>query len=100
LLVAGESIRLHDLQLDYVRAQYPDKEALGLIHGAIRLSSNVICCAVVADAGSALRNLLSTSSNQFKNRGPEARGRLGFFRTKPGIREPMHPLRLERKRLC
>jgi len=39
---ARESIRLHDLQLDYVRAQYPDKEVLELIHGAIRLSSNVI----------------------------------------------------------
>ena len=39
-----ESIRLHDLQLDYVRAQWPkaDKEALKLIHGAIRLSSHVI----------------------------------------------------------
>jgi WD40 repeat protein len=39
-----ESIRLHDLQLDYVRAQWPrkDKEALELIHGAIRLSSHVI----------------------------------------------------------
>jgi hypothetical protein len=36
------SIRLHDLQLDYVRAQFPDKEALDLIHGAMRLSSNVI----------------------------------------------------------
>ena len=38
------SIRLHDLQLDYVRAQYPkeDKEALELIHGAVRLSSHVI----------------------------------------------------------
>src|SRR5271166_4444463 len=38
------SIRLHDLQLDYVRAQYPkeEKEALELIHGAIRLSSHVI----------------------------------------------------------
>src|SRR5271157_5808756 len=38
------SIRLHDLQLDYVRAQYPkeDKEALELIHGAIRLSAHVI----------------------------------------------------------
>jgi len=35
------SIRLHDLQLDYVRAQYPkeDQEALELIHGAVRLSS-------------------------------------------------------------
>ncbi len=36
------SIRLHDLQLDYVRAQYPDKEALELICGATRLSSRVI----------------------------------------------------------
>ena len=38
------SIRLHDLQLDYVRAQYPKegKEALYLIHGAARLSSHVI----------------------------------------------------------
>ena len=41
---ADESIRLHDLQLDYVRAQVPkeNKEALKLIHGAFRLSSNVI----------------------------------------------------------
>jgi len=38
----GKSFRLHDLQLDYVRAQYPDKEALELIHGAIRLSAHVI----------------------------------------------------------
>jgi hypothetical protein len=39
-----ESIRLHDLQLDYVRAQYPkeDKQPLKLTHGAIRLSSHVI----------------------------------------------------------
>ncbi len=36
------AIRLHDLQLDYTRAQYPDREALALIHGAMRLSSNVI----------------------------------------------------------
>jgi hypothetical protein len=35
-------IRLHDLQLDYVRAQYPDREVLGLIHAAIRLSVHVI----------------------------------------------------------
>ncbi|WP_353063802.1 NB-ARC domain-containing protein [Tunturibacter psychrotolerans] len=39
---ADESIRLHDLQLDYVRAQHSDKEALELIRGAVRLSSNVI----------------------------------------------------------
>ncbi len=36
------SIRLHDLQLDYVRAQYADHEALGLIRGAVLLSSRVI----------------------------------------------------------
>ena len=38
----GDSIRLHDLQLDYTRAQYPDREALNVIHGAVRLSSQVI----------------------------------------------------------
>ena len=36
------SIRLHNLQLDYVRAQYPDRNALALIQGAVRLSANVI----------------------------------------------------------
>jgi hypothetical protein len=39
---ASDSIRFHDLQLDYVRAQYEDKEALELIHGAVRLASNVL----------------------------------------------------------
>ena len=39
---AEESIRLHDLQLDYVRAQYPDKEALELIHDALRLSTHIL----------------------------------------------------------
>jgi WD40 repeat protein len=39
-----DSIHLHDLQLDYVRAQHPDREALDLIHGAVRLSSHVIEC--------------------------------------------------------
>ena len=38
----GDAIRLHDLQLDYVRARYPDSEALKLIHGAMRLSRHVI----------------------------------------------------------
>ena len=36
------SIRLHDLQLDYVSAQYPDGEALETIRAAVRLSSHVI----------------------------------------------------------
>ena len=35
-------IRLHDLQLDYVRALYPHREALELIRGAVRMSSHVI----------------------------------------------------------
>jgi WD40 repeat protein len=36
------SIRLHDLQLDYLRAQYANLEALELIRGAVRLCSYVI----------------------------------------------------------
>ena len=42
---AGEpsrGIKLHDLQLDYVRALYPHRETLDLIHGSIRLSAHVI----------------------------------------------------------
>lgn len=35
-------MHLHDLQLDYVRAHSPHREALDLIHGAMRLSSHVI----------------------------------------------------------
>jgi hypothetical protein len=35
-------IRLHDLQLDYLRSQYNDKTTLHLIQGAVRLSSLTI----------------------------------------------------------
>lgn len=38
----GSSVRLHDLQLDYVRAQHSNQEALDLIRGAVRLSFHVI----------------------------------------------------------
>ena len=38
----GEGIRLHDLQLDYLRARWPDRDALRLIHGAVRLSMHVL----------------------------------------------------------
>jgi WD40 repeat protein len=38
----GTSFRLHGLQLDFVRSQFPDQEALSLIHGALRLSSDVL----------------------------------------------------------
>ena len=42
---AGETargIKLHDLQLDYVRARVEDQAVLQLIHGAVRLSAHVI----------------------------------------------------------
>ena len=39
---AGEGIRLHDLQLDYLRACWADRNALRLIHGALRLSMHVV----------------------------------------------------------
>jgi WD40 repeat protein len=39
---SGTGIVVHDLQLDYVRAHYPDRVALDLIHGAARLSASVI----------------------------------------------------------
>jgi WD40 repeat protein len=35
-------IRLHALQLAYLRAQYSDRESLPLIHGAIRMAAHVI----------------------------------------------------------
>ena len=38
----SRGIKLHDLQLDYVRARYPNRETLDLIHGAVRLSAHVI----------------------------------------------------------
>ncbi|MGD0973463.1 MAG: NB-ARC domain-containing protein [Candidatus Korobacteraceae bacterium] len=38
----ADGIRLHDLQIDYVRAQYPNREALNVILGAMRLSANVV----------------------------------------------------------
>jgi WD40 repeat protein len=37
-----QGLRLHTLQLDYVRAQWVDRDALTLIHDAVRLSSNAI----------------------------------------------------------
>jgi hypothetical protein len=38
----GGGIRLHDLQLDFVRAQYPNPKALELVRAAVRLSAHVI----------------------------------------------------------
>ncbi len=38
----GLSIQLHGLQLDYIRSLFPDKDALALIHGAVRLARHVL----------------------------------------------------------
>jgi hypothetical protein len=38
----GKGIRLHDLQLAYVRAQCTNRDALCLIHGAMQLSAEVV----------------------------------------------------------
>ena len=38
----ASALRLHDLQLDYVRARYPDQEALSLLVEAVRLSAHAI----------------------------------------------------------
>jgi WD40 repeat protein len=66
----GESgaSRLHDLQLDYVRAQYPHREALAVIHEAMRLSAHVIA-----------RDELQFASQML--------GRLLPHREQPGVRE-------------
>lgn len=37
----GDGIRLHDFQLDYVRGEHPDREALALEHAALLLSPRV-----------------------------------------------------------
>jgi hypothetical protein len=38
----ASTLRLHSIQLDYVRSKYPGREALELIHGALRLSAHVL----------------------------------------------------------
>ena len=37
----GGAIRLHDLQLDYARRSFADRDALALIHDAVRLSAHL-----------------------------------------------------------
>jgi WD40 repeat protein len=37
-----DGIRIHSLQMDYIRSVYPHREALPLIHEALRLSSHVM----------------------------------------------------------
>jgi WD40 repeat protein len=80
---ADESIRLHDLQLDFVRAQWPkaDKEALDLIHGSIRLSSHVI----------------GKDPGQFA---AQVTGRLLLHQDEPGIGELLQRLRGNAARTC
>jgi hypothetical protein len=65
----ARGMRLHDLQLDYVRARYEDQPALGLIHGAMRLAANVIAQRPEEFASQMLGRLLS----------PEATGAIAEF---------------------
>jgi WD40 repeat protein len=62
---AGEpgAIRLHDLQLDYVRAQSPFRNSLPLISSALRLSGNIIECDPSQFAGQLRGRLLPYSAN-------------------------------------
>jgi len=40
---SSDGIRLHDLQLDYVRAQYPNPETLNLVRGAVPPKVSIPC---------------------------------------------------------
>jgi len=57
-------IRLHDLQLDFVRSVYADRDALAVIHGALRLSAHVWQSDPLQFASQMLGRLLSYSSDQ------------------------------------
>jgi WD40 repeat protein len=58
---AGDTgaIHLHDLQLDFIRTQYPDRGALNVIHGAVRLSLRVIQTDAAQFASQLVGRLLS-----------------------------------------
>ena len=60
---ATGTIRLHDLQLDYVRAQYSNRQALELIHRAIMGSSHVINKDASQFSSQVIGRLLSHHSN-------------------------------------
>ena len=70
---AGEGIRLHDLQLDYLRARWPERDALRLIHGAVRLSMHVL----VEDPAQFASQMV---------------GRLLVYRDKPGVAKFVHEI--------
>ena len=59
---ADGGIRLHDLQLDYVRAQYPDRAVLDLIREAVRLSSDAITSDSLQFASQVVGRLLAYDS--------------------------------------
>jgi WD40 repeat protein len=62
----SRGIKLHDLQLDYVRACYPHRETLPFIHGAVRLSAHIV----------------QRDPWQF---GSQVNGRLLLYRGRPGM---------------
>ncbi len=94
---ASWDLRLHDLQLDYVRSQYQDKETLRLVHDAIRLSSHVIQRDPSQSASQILSRLLSFGSsgpiNELVRNIINVSGEHGFVPLKPGLTPPGGPLR-------
>jgi WD40 repeat protein/serine/threonine protein kinase len=61
----GESsIYLHDLQLDYIRSQHPDRQGLSLIHQALRLSGHVVRSDAQQFASQIVGRLLSYSERK------------------------------------
>ncbi len=59
----AQGIKLHDLQLDYVRARFANQESLKLIHEATRLSSHVVLNDPVQYASQLIGRLCGLKSN-------------------------------------
>jgi WD40 repeat protein len=58
------AIRLHDLQLDYLRARWPERGTLELIHGALRMSMHVLLRSTGQFASQMVGRLLAYRDNQ------------------------------------
>src|SRR5947199_6676175 len=59
----GAGLRLHDLQLDFLRTRFQNGEALALIQGAMRLSSHVIAKDPMQFASQLIGRLLAHRDN-------------------------------------
>jgi hypothetical protein len=85
------SIRVHDLQLDYVRVLHPDQKVLDLLHAALRLSSHVIARDPTQFASQMVGRLLPyvqpiTAVQHFTS--SVVRRLIGWFPGTPGAQPP------------